>query len=90
MNNIKIPAIAIKYKSSLCDLIKTFLLKILNKKKKFSMEKKRQIINIIFWKFVKIISFRESDGKNPPFDTKVIVKLRELKSLTPEIFSKKK
>ena len=44
-------------------------------------------IKIIFWKFVIIISFKLSEGKKPPEDTRVIVKFSELNNLTPEIFS---
>ncbi len=62
----------------------------LNKKKKFNIEKKIKIINKDFWKFEKIISLSESDGKNPPFDTKVMVRFKELKSLMPEILNKEK
>ena len=36
------------------------------------------------------MSLRLSEGKKPPFETKVIVKLSELKSLTPEKFNNKR
>ena len=37
-----------------------------------------------------MISTRLSEGKKPPLDTNVIVKLRELKSLIPLIFRERK
>ena len=37
-----------------------------------------------------MISTRLSEGKKPPLDTNVIVKLRELKSLIPLIFRREK
>ena len=50
------------------------------------MERNKHKAKTIIWKLFKIISFKLSEGKKPPFDTKVIVRFKELKSLTPDRF----
>ena len=77
-------AVTNKYKSSLCSLINIFLFKIFSSRKKLSKEMSKVIDKTIFWKFVEIISFKESDGKKPPFEITVILRLSELNNLIPE------
>ena len=61
---------------------KSILIKNIEKEIKISIENINIINNINFCKFVEIISFKLSAGKKPPFETNVIVKFRELNSLT--------
>ena len=68
-------------------LLINFFIKYIKNQEKFNIEKIKANITINFWKLDEITS-RPSDGKKPPPDTNVIVKLRELKSLTPEIFNR--
>ena len=49
----------------------------------------KEIINIIFWKWVEIILAKRFVGKKPPPDIKDILKFNELKSLIPDILKSK-
>ena len=59
-------------------------------KKKFNIEINKENIIINFCGFDLIILSRESVGKNPPKEIKLILKFKELNILIPEIFSNKK
>ena len=52
------------------------------------IDKSKEKINTIFCRFVDMISFKLSEGKNPPFDISDIERFKELKSLTPEILKR--
>ena len=59
-------------------------------KKKFNIDKSKENKNTIFWKLDWIIFSKEFDGKNPPDETKLILKFKELNILTSEKLSNRK
>ena len=61
----------------------------LNKRKKFSKEIVKQVINIIFLKFELIMLFRLFEGKKPPLEIKDMLRLSELNNLIPVKLNKK-
>ena len=59
----------------------------LKTKNKFNIEVSNEKIKTIFWTLLEIILFKESLGINPPVETKVIVRFKELNNLTSERFN---